>query len=146
MHTNTWLVIANAAQALIYRVKNRDYQLIQTLNHEESRLKSAELVADKPGRHKTRQTNQGEFIQASDPHKQERVFFAKELAKLLDLNRRQNHYDALILCAEPGFYGLLLQSLPKAAQDRIVQTVEKDYIPLPEQQRNKVIEAMLELP
>lgn len=139
----TWLVIANSVKADLYEIVNKEYSLIQSFDHPQSRLKSADINSDKPGHYMTNHSAHGQFVIENSPHKVEHDHFAKELADFLDKNKQQNHYQSLIFCAEPRFYGLVNQHLSDPVRTNIVKVVEKDYIPLPKAKIHEIIENII---
>ena len=79
---STWLLIANTEKALIYQIVRKKYSLVKILTHAESRLKTSDLVTDKPGHYQT-STTRGQFIPPTDLHENEHKVFARELAHYL---------------------------------------------------------------
>lgn len=130
----TWLVVANSDKALVYQVDHMKYQFIKELDHNESRLKTEDLMSGKPG-HFTTPT--------VDSHEHEHIVFAKALAVFLDGARNQNQYHALIVCADPHFSGLLEKEMSKQVQELIMKHIHKDYVPFPVAKLNEAIEGIL---
>lgn len=133
---NTCIVIANAQKAFIYEVtKNTDpfrmpasyLELREKLEHPESRLKEQELVSDKPGHYKSFGQTRGQFIEHTKHHDLEQEKFARQLAESLEkINQK---YQQIIICAEPNFQGVLKRQLSSAVKQAIVQYIQKDYVP-----------------
>lgn len=140
MKNIVWLIIANSVAAKIYEITETHPTLINELNHPKSRAKSQELGSDRPGRYKTSHAAHGEFTPPHDLHVEEHQHFAKELADLLNEQRKKNCYNKIILCAEPHFLGLINQALTKEVTVLITKVIEKDYITLPASQLNAVIQ------
>jgi protein required for attachment to host cells len=135
-----WLLVANAAQAEIYAVDKRDFTLVKSYTHSQSRLKSGDLTSDKAGHYKTGAAGHGQFEPHSDAHNVEQEHFAKELAGVLEHARQANEYQVLVVCAGPHFHGLLNKEMTK-------MTIEKDYIPLHHKEKEDAIQAIVnELP
>lgn len=140
-----WLVVANTVEASIYQVKSpSDWRLIQTYFHNKSRLKSKELVSDKPGRYLGGPYGQGQFAPSSDAHEEEHAIFAKEIAAFLNQEKKAHRYESLILCIEPHFHGLLEKVLSPAVQARVEQHIFKDYIPLSKAKFHQAIKNILQ--
>lgn len=139
----TWLVVANSAKADFYKIENKDYALVETLTHPESRLKSSELTSDEAGSYRSGGAGHGQFEPATNPHEQEHQTFAKEIANFLEKNRTGHHYEALIICAEARFYGLLNKAMTGAVRLLVTKTIEKDYIPLPKIKMQAAIEGII---
>lgn len=132
---NTWLIIANSTEALIYNITPADphkkhFDPLKELSHQESRLKSSELGNDENGRYQSQSAPKSAYEPSTTPHEKEIQHFAEELADYLDAERNQNHYKHLVLCAAPHFYGLLKAALTKQTAALVKQHIDKDYIPL----------------
>lgn len=147
----TWILITNTTQALIYQVKkniekedHKECTLIHDLSHEESRLKSQELSADKMGHYAVHGgPSHGKYAPTTDPHEKEQKKFANQLANFLNLAYKRHQFKALIICAERHFQGLLGQKLSEEVKSEMTQKIEKDYLPLPKAELEKIIEAMV---
>lgn len=147
----TWILIANAARALIYQTfenpeeKNlKDYKLSKVMTHEESRLKSHDLSSDKLGRYNAPMgSSRGKFMPDLDPHEKEQVIFAKEVATFVDSQLQQHKYTTLIVCAAPHFHGLLNQEFSDHVKNKITYELQKDYVPLPQDELEKVLEKIV---
>jgi protein required for attachment to host cells len=126
----TWLVIANAIKAEIYAIDNVQWHtLVTILENPDGRLKSQDLTSDKAG--------------SSDAHREEHQHFAKEIGNFLDHHEKQAQYQALIICAEAGFHGLLNAILPSHVKLLITRSINKDYIPLPANGRDALIKKIM---
>ncbi len=136
----TWLVIANSTKAQIHKIEQHKATLIETLNHPESRLKSGELTSDEAGHYKSSNGAHGQYQPPSDAHEKEQEYFANEIAKFLEKGRQKNRYGTLIICAAPHFHGLINQAISDPVKLLIKKSIKKDYIPLPANELNEVIE------
>lgn len=142
---STWLVIANSAHALVYDItqtapKVPHYHPIKEFFHQESRLKTSELVDDKNGHYQSSSTARGGYESSTNPHEKEIQQFARELAHYLDAERTHNHYKHLIICAGPHFHSLLNNAMTKQTALLVKKHIEKDYIPLPTAQLHDIVE------
>lgn len=134
METNTitWLLIADASKAKIYSIHKarmfleqtnpKNLKLIGQYSHQESRMKSAELVTDRMG-----EFGSGTFVEATLPKTHEAEKFALELINHISAGRRDNHFRDLIIVAPPTFMGILHKHMPHEIQKLISQKIEKDY-------------------
>ena len=144
----TWLVIANATHALIYDISKShindtpklSFHPLKELLHQESRLKTSELISDGVGRNHSMSSPASAYEPPMTAHEKESHNFAKELADYLDSERNQNHYKQLVVCAGPSFYHLLHQALTKQTALLVKKHIEKDYVSLPKTKLNDVIE------
>jgi protein required for attachment to host cells len=138
-----WLVIANSVKAEIYAIENQSSTLVTVLENPEGRLKSKELTSDKPGSYGTSHTARGQFSFPHDPHKEEHLQFAKKIADFLEYTKNENKYQEFILCAEAGFQGLINEALSKHVQYSLLRKIDKDYIPLPESEKENIIKTLI---
>ena len=124
-----WVVTANTNRCRIFNyVKNpNQLTLVKELYHEASTLKDSDLVSDRPGHFKTRGTSRGAFSPHEEPKTVEIEVFARQIAKELDSNRRQNKYDTLILVIPPQMNGLVHQHLDKHVKECVSHNLNKDY-------------------
>ncbi len=131
MERNTWLLIANASKARVYSLckahfiqsaNQKDLQLEESCEHIESRMKGEDLISDKDGKF-----GHGSFVEATNPREHEAELFAIELAKKLDVARKDNQFHELIIAAPPAFLGLIKKHLTNDSMKKIFKTIEKDY-------------------
>jgi protein required for attachment to host cells len=136
-----WTVIANSNSCRIFDYDKRVKQLtlVKELFHPQSKLKGSDLVSDAPGHYKTRGPTHGSYEPREEPKENEVDHFAREIAKLLDAERRQNHYEELILIAPPHMNGLIHSHLNSHVLDIIVNDINKDMANFTEHQ---ILEAL----
>ena len=140
---HTWIVIANAVEAQFYQVNGKLAELIKTLEHPDSRLKSKNLTSDKPGSYQTSHSARGHFVSADVPHLDEQDHFSREINAELETQRLHNSYQTLVLCAEPHFLGLLKKHMNNQVRGLLKKTIEKDYIPLPKHKIDHIIQDII---
>lgn len=143
--TNSWLILCNATTAYIYDITRGKqdnpsrYSLVKQFEHPEGQMKGEDLISDKPGYHKSKNSGSGSFSARTDPHETVITDFARQLAKFLDTESHQNHYDQLVVCAEPHFHGVLEKQLSSNVKQHVTRHIHKDYIPLKSNKLDKVI-------
>lgn len=132
-HKPTWILVASRSHAKIFEPVDRgeDLRVVADFPHPEGRLKDREINTDRPGRqfdlsNQSRHTTGA----ASLPTEQIAEYFAKDLADFLDESRARNEFERLILVAEPRFLGKLQGSLSKPTSKCVVDTVNKEYVDL----------------
>lgn len=138
-----WLLIANSVRAEIYTIEKQTPSLLTTIENPEGRLKSRDLISDKPGSYETNHQAHGQFSYSHDPHKEEHLHFAKKIADFLDHEKKEKKYEELILCAEAGFQGLINEQLSEHVKFSLLRTIEKDYIPLPDSKKDSIIHTII---
>lgn len=146
---NIWIVVASSTKALIYKITKTRLEgesapsLIKTLTHPESRLKETELLTGSlQGHHTSPFSTQGTYEHHADVHREEQMKFARELAHILNQEFNEHHYEHLIICAEPRFYGLLKEVLSEQVLGALLKHIPKDYIPLPENELNTMLKSI----
>jgi protein required for attachment to host cells len=125
----TWIMVANASQAKLFanHGPNKGLELVRELVHPESREKAANLVSDRTGNF----AGSGSYAQPTDPKQHEAERFALEVAHELEHGRTKNAYERLILVASAPFLGLLNSRLSAQVQQKISDSINKDYTHLP---------------
>jgi protein required for attachment to host cells len=125
----TWIMVANASQAKLFvnHGPNKGLQLVKELAHPESREKAANLVSDRVGNY----AGSGSYAQPTDPKQHEAERFALEIAHELEHGRVSNAYERIILVASAPFLGLLNSRLSQQVQQKVSESINKDYTHLP---------------
>ena len=142
----TWILLADAASARLYLSGERpgDWTLLRELEHPESRMRTSELLSDKPGRVK-QSTGSRAALEAPTPRKKvEAERFARELAKVLDEGVVSGACERLVLVAPPAFLGVLRDKLPRRVAERVSDVIEKDYLHLDQPTLRKRLEKELD--
>ena len=125
----TWLVVADAARARIFRVEDLGSKLVPASNHQlvHASLADKELVCDKPGRTFDR-FGQGRHAKEppSDPADIEARRFAREVVETLDAERKKGALSHVILVAPPGFLGDLRAEMREPLSRIVAAQVNKD--------------------
>ncbi len=138
---NTWVVVADAARARIFRVENMEVERglarrdvpahslvlveIKDFLHPESRQHENELASDAPGMSSVANM-QSKFgmDEKVSPKQEEGIRFAKEVADFLKIQGAD--YDQLYLIAPPHFLGLIRPNLDKAVMSKLIMEIDKD--------------------
>lgn len=128
MTKNTWLVVANASIARIFRVPTiKSLIEVEVLKHPESRLHTRDLVTDKPGRgFESRGTARHNLDQQTSPKEQEYLVFAKDICNYLDIVRNNGEIDRLYIAAGPNLLGLIRQNLHPTTAKLVQGELDKD--------------------
>lgn len=136
-----WILIANSSYAKLFEVKGhgRHIKEIQHIENPEGRMKSGDLLSDRPGRTFDRMGAGRHALGTEvDPHAHELQVFAGKLAHLLYEANVNHSYDELGIVAPPQFLGVLNQSLDEGVRKSVFKEVNKDLpAHLSEQERIK---------
>ena len=126
---STWVVVAHRAGARIleHRGPGKGLSLLRQLDHAEGRLRSGELITDRPGRGSDR-AGSGSHAMSTEVSAHEHLagVFARELAGVIDSARSDNRFRDVVLVAEPRFLGLLRGALDGVTATTVAGTVSKD--------------------
>lgn len=130
--TLTWVVVADASKASVYSMhkakifqeqeQTRDFHLLETFQHAESRMKNTELVSDKMGEY-----GSSNFGQPTEPKVVEAEIFAHQLLAYLEKARNEHQFRDFILVAPPQFMGILNRIMSPGLAKLLSQRIEKDY-------------------
>lgn len=139
----TWIVVANNAQARIFRlVKFPKIEEFAALEHPESRLQNHELVSARPGRTAQKGgTRRHAYEAESDPHQLEMDKFAQQVSHYLKEAHQKKEFSRFYLFASPSFLGLLRQHMDPQMQEAIIAEIPKDMV---RQQQSDIEEHLFE--
>lgn len=130
-----WLVIADGAKAQIFSYNGffRTIHEVPEGDLSHVNLLSQELITDKQGRVFNSADNARSAMEPTvDPHEQEKVLFAKEVADFLKARNAQ--FNQLALVAAPRFLGYLRKALPDSVQRKVNKEVSKDFTNISKQE------------
>ena len=146
MTDTTWILVCDASRAHLYREepKGRGFTLLESMEHEDSRARVRDLMADAQGRkpngnpHGMGNTSppgtalNGNYLGRpgaapdTDPKAVEAQKFARELAGRLEKGLVEHEYDKLVLIAPPQFLGLLKNTVGTQVSKHLEDTINKD--------------------
>ncbi|MFT3774263.1 MAG: host attachment protein [Minicystis sp.] len=142
----TWILVCDASRARLFEEAGpgRDFSVIASFEHPESRERARDLMADANGR-KPVGTSRSAAANArssgfygrpgvepdTDPKEVEAQKFARSLAEELEKGFDAHQYTALVITAPPHFLGLLKEMIPEKVRRRLVLTLDKDLSLLP---------------
>jgi protein required for attachment to host cells len=127
MSQNTWTVVADSSQAIIYEgaPMGDNLQKIEKFINEDATKDKKELETDGPGqafnRHGPGQHSMTKEVSASEHVTK---MFSKTVADYLQHARANSNYARLIIVADPTFLGELRDSLDTATARLVVDTID----------------------
>jgi protein required for attachment to host cells len=132
MESKTWVVVANSSRARIFRVESKDtLQELDSLVHDESRLREGDMVSDRKGRSFNRFGWGRHALEQEVPHHQrEAMHFAHDLAHHLKHSWDEGKFSRLYLAAGPRFLGILREVLDSHVTKAIASEINKDLTEL----------------
>lgn len=127
---NDWVLVANAARAGLYvrEAPGGPLQLLQSLEHAESRLSAGELGSDQPG-HENADQHRGagvSFEPRTDPRRKEHQRFAQQLAQRLSEGVRAGQCSSLTIFASSPFLGELRALLDAPTRQVLRASTDSD--------------------
>lgn len=139
---NRWVLVSDASRAMLFveRMPGGTLDLVEQLEHPDSRARARDLMADASGRKPVGPSMGGHYGGRSvslgagrvgaapdtDPKEVEGEKFAREISAVLEDRRLQHAFDELVLVAPPHFLGLLKGALTAQVQKLVEGTVSKD--------------------
>jgi protein required for attachment to host cells len=125
----TWILIADGARAKVYQNNGPGTGLRETGlpemvgSHEPSR----DINADRSGRMQSAPGGtMHQMDYSSDPHREQKRVFAKDVADFLMLKERENAFDDLVIVAPAKTLGDLREVLDKSVASHVKMEIAKD--------------------
>lgn len=126
----TWILVADSSAARLYHKTSRtSLELVDSLSHPESRARPADVYADAPGRvHESHGATRHSVSPRTELHAQEAQRFAREIARRLEADHQQKHFNHIVLMAPPAFLGALRAELSKGVAAVVAAEVSKNLL------------------
>ncbi len=144
----TWVLIADGAQARVleYTGPSKGLTQIEGLKFEDARLRSGEIMADRPGR-AVSSVGYGRsgMAQRTDPRDHRETEFLRSVADLINKKALDNVFRKLVIAAPPAALGDLRKFLSATVKEKISAEIAKDLTTVPILQLGKHFEGALVL-
>lgn len=131
----TWIVVADAARARVFRMEGEAGELVSAWEYEPvggGRLQGREIASDRPGRtFNSVGTRRHAKEPPTDLERYESERFAREVTGKLDEDRRKGRFDHLVIVAAPQFLGDLRASMPAPLRACVTTEIDKNLSKLP---------------
>ncbi len=137
----TWVLIADGARARLVAAEGhgKGLQLIEKLEFSAYHSPNRELLHDKSAR-----VFESHGVEPkTDPHRELKRDFAKEIAEALDANVARNEFDKLVVVASPVTLGDLRRALSEAVKAKVIAEVSKDLTKVPNHEIARHIEDLI---
>lgn len=133
MRKETWVVVANSAEARIFKVeKNQLDSEMVTMIHPNSRLHERDLTSARPGRAFDSVGGGRHAIEPTTAAKEhEFTLFAKDVTSYLDAACAEGKLGRFYWAASPPFLGLLRQNIGPMTLKLLAGEVVKDLVQVP---------------
>ncbi len=127
MKTQLMIVIADGANARFHSVaRDGAPTLFAELDHAAGRLRSGELVTDRPGQMRSDSSGRPQSLaQRETPATLERERFARRIADTIDDAFRVGHFTELALVMAPKLLGLVRAHLSSQARAAVVGEIPR---------------------
>ncbi len=132
----TWVLVADGERARVLENLGPGKGLHPAMNQEFVNLRSGEdHFRDAPPRvHQRVGGGRAAVDEVEQWHRFEKARFAKDLAKTLGEQVRENKVDRLVLIAPPKALGDLREALDAATRELVIATVDKDLTHMDDRQ------------
>ena len=130
----TWVLIADGAQARVleYTGPSKGLTQIEGLKFEDARLRSGEIMADRPGRsYSSAGYGRSGMEQRTDPRDHRETEFLRTVAELINKKALENVFRKLVIAAPPQALGDLRKFLSPAATEKVSAEIAKDLTTVP---------------
>lgn len=130
---STWVVIANSSFAEIYSIDKRELLKIHEIDNPDGRLKSGEILQDRPGRcfegRGSQNSTKHAYSSEVNAHVHVQQMFAHKIAEVLRRAKGANTFDTLDIIAPPQFLGELRKVLPENVRQCVRNEINKEIPP-----------------
>lgn len=127
----TWVLVANSAQARIFK-NDGDRKVLTELEglvHTQSRFHGKDITTDRPGRtHESHTKGLHGTEPQTTPKQHEAQTFAKEIGQHIEKASQNGAFDKIYVIATPSFLGLLRQNMGSLTQQRLADELNKDLV------------------
>lgn len=148
----TWILVADSSFMEIFSLKGLEISKVQKIDNPDGRLRSGEILTDRPGRAFEGKSRTGAGSRRSaygtevDPHEHEQQIFAHKIVEALRHGKEARAFEKLIVIAPPHFLGELRRFIPEGIRACVTKEINKE-IPsaLSENERISWLRKFLEL-
>lgn len=127
--SNTWVLVADAARARIFRLQDAGGGLdpVWQLQLVGTNLPNRKIASDAPGRSfDSAGSGRHAMEPPTDPARYEQQRFAHDVAERLDAERKRQAFAGLIVVAPPQFLGDLRQTMSGPLKAMTIAELNKD--------------------
>jgi len=129
-----WFVVSDGSRArFLASIQGRpEYRVVASYESQEAKLPSRELVSTPPSRVQESANPAHHAIEPrQDPHRTQKVAFAREIAGRLNLAGKRGDYDWLVLYADPRSLAVLREALHPTTRRKVKAEIAKDLTKIP---------------
>jgi protein required for attachment to host cells len=141
-----WIVVADASAARVFVLGGPLQRIsLEPVRELSAEIKpSREIASDRPGRTQDR-AGQGRHAEEppTDPKRHAKANFAREIAQVLDDERKQNGLYRLYIVAPPQFLGDLRSAMNGEVRGLVESEINKDLTKLSVHELTKQLQDLL---
>lgn len=140
-----WIMVANSNDCRVYEYDKHieELNLVAEINHPENKLKTYDLVTDRPGHFKAMSAARGSYEPEKNIHDISVENYVREMAELLNAARNRHDFDSLVLLMPSVIEGLLMKFLKKQNLYLIHQIIQKNMMHLSEHQLKQYLSRVI---
>ncbi len=145
-HKRTWVVIADGGHAKVFESQGRaaDLAPVEGMTFSADLPRSHELMTDRLDRAYESRGHARHAIQSrSDPHRELKRQFAKQLADILEARLAEKRFDSLVIVAPPPALGDLREALPKSVRAKVTAELAHDLVKTPHSELPRHLKGVL---
>src|SRR3954449_161184 len=133
-HRSPCFVIADGGRARFVKpAADNALHTQEALESEAAHLRSRDLASDRPGRAFESGTSaRHAHTPRTDPHEKEKLRFAHLVGERIRAEAARGAFNELILVAPPPVLAELVESLDKPTEAKLVGTLAKDLVKVPD--------------
>jgi len=145
--TVTWVLIADGAQARVLEYSGPSKGLVQLegLKFQDARLKSGEIMSDRPGRANSVSGSRAAIEHRTDPSDFRESEFLRSVADMLNQKSLEGAFRKLVIAAAPQALGELRRFLTPGTMEKVTAELSKDLTTVPILDLGKHFEGALTL-
>ena len=124
-----WILVADSSNARFFTAVTASAVMVEfvDLTHPVSRQHAGDITSDLPGKQRDGNASGHHRVDTtSDPHKEEVIHFAREVANHLREKLMSNELSHLVIVAEPSFLGALRNELDVQVKKVVILEVDKN--------------------
>ena len=126
-----WILVSDSSHARFFTADTPSAEMleIEDLTHPEARQHARDLTSDLPGKqHDANASGHHAVGTTSDPHAEEVIHFAREVAGHLREKLMSNEFYHMVIVAEPSFLGALRNELDAQVKKIVTLEVDKNLV------------------
>ena len=127
-----WFVLADGSRARFVTRRGEGYEIVAEYDAPGAHVPTRDIVSDRLGRqHESATTAHHAVEQRSDPHRERKAAFVRQIAGRLNAASAEGAFDELVLYAAPRALAELRVGLDDGARAKLKAEIAKDLTKTP---------------